>query len=624
MSAMGREETDNNISFAANKKCFLFMKIMESSPSILFNRDNIGIEHKKFDILQLVCCPSCERLIHHCVTLNCGCTFCSRCYKNEDSKNNCRTCFKDREKKLMPSDRSHNHVLNNIITRFCKQEIRSMKTLFQGRVAQEKQKFLEARETFENALQLCPGNYLAWLYQAELLLEMNLKEEALFAANQAILCKKNYEKAYIIKTNILMALDRLADAVVVLLQLFIVDFFNKEAEDLLDQVFYKLLNERRKEETEDKKCENVDVNEIIRVITEHFIKEIQNTNDKRNETEIDKSPFSPNDFEELSFELECTLCRAIFFEPVTTMCGHVFCKDCLTRWFDFNRGCPVCRGSSFQHVNISKWEVTSLLDDFVTAFYSNEIKERSEARFAERQNLARVAFDTDADIPIFVCCIALPSRPIQLQIFEPHYRLMLRQCLQAGTKQFGMCASDQQRGFKEYGIMLEVNDVIFFPDGRAFIDCLGRRRFKVLSSGERDGYKVGKVEWIRDEVVPPEKIDEIEHLNMKVNEQVKSFLEDIYNRREERESLDGNFLVCDWSYKLEDIGSKILIGWPSDAIELPANDNDEIKERNGPDWVWWVVDNFVYSTEMKLRLLSCTSLEQRLNLIQGHLIEMIN
>ena len=33
--------------------------------------------------------------------------------------------------------------------------------------------------------------------------------------------------------------------------------------------------------------------------------------------------------------------------------------------------------------------------------------------------------------------------------------------------------------FADYGVMLEINDLQYLPDGRSFLDCVGGRRFKV-------------------------------------------------------------------------------------------------------------------------------------------------
>lgn len=50
------------------------------------------------------------------------------------------------------------------------------------------------------------------------------------------------------------------------------------------------------------------------------------------------------------------------------------------------------------------------------------------------------------DVPIFVCTMAFPTIPCPLHVFEPRYRLMIRRCMETGTKQFGMCLTDELKG----------------------------------------------------------------------------------------------------------------------------------------------------------------------------------
>lgn len=50
------------------------------------------------------------------------------------------------------------------------------------------------------------------------------------------------------------------------------------------------------------------------------------------------------------------------------------------------------------------------------------------------------------NVPIFVCTMAYPTVPCPLHVFEPRYRLMIRRCMDTGTRQFGMCISDPQKG----------------------------------------------------------------------------------------------------------------------------------------------------------------------------------
>ena len=42
-------------------------------------------------------------------------------------------------------------------------------------------------------------------------------------------------------------------------------------------------------------------------------------------------------------DLECSLCSNLLFEPVTTPCGHSFCRACFARTTDHSNKCPLCR-----------------------------------------------------------------------------------------------------------------------------------------------------------------------------------------------------------------------------------------------------------------------------------------
>lgn len=47
----------------------------------------------------------------------------------------------------------------------------------------------------------------------------------------------------------------------------------------------------------------------------------------------------------LSEELQCSICLDVFNDPVTTPCGHNFCKVCLEMFWDNSQNCtcPFCK-----------------------------------------------------------------------------------------------------------------------------------------------------------------------------------------------------------------------------------------------------------------------------------------
>ncbi|GFQ94014.1 e3 ubiquitin-protein ligase PDZRN3-B [Trichonephila clavata] len=42
-------------------------------------------------------------------------------------------------------------------------------------------------------------------------------------------------------------------------------------------------------------------------------------------------------------ELICSICRSVFCDPVQSPCNHVFCRNCINKWLENNRNCPICR-----------------------------------------------------------------------------------------------------------------------------------------------------------------------------------------------------------------------------------------------------------------------------------------
>lgn len=71
-----------------------------------------------------------------------------------------------------------------------------------------------------------------------------------------------------------------------------------------------------------------------------------------------------------------------------------------------------------------------------------EFEERQSKHDSEMAALAGAGLDLDHEIPVFVCTMSFPCIPCPLHIFEPRYRLMMRRCMESGTREFGMCVGN--------------------------------------------------------------------------------------------------------------------------------------------------------------------------------------
>ena len=228
---------------------------------------------------------------------------------------------------------------------------------------------------------------------------------------------------------------------------------------------------------------------------------------------------------ELLEVLECQLCYLLLYQPMTTPCGHTFCKPCFARSLDHGNRCPLCRADMpsfafFQEhppnssvLKMLNADTATLSDedllDGLTETSSLAPSMTSEADPARRSGedgvreddfektphhfgfqklyaMRQAAIEQEErearlSTPIFVCTLAFPGMPTILHIFEPRYRLMVRRCLESGSPRFGMVLpSKTNGGLEEFGTMLEIKSVQMLADGRSMLETVGSYRFRLL------------------------------------------------------------------------------------------------------------------------------------------------
>ncbi|XP_065590738.1 LON peptidase N-terminal domain and RING finger protein 1-like [Cyrtonyx montezumae] len=291
-------------------------------------------------------------------------------------------------------------------------------------------------------------------------------------------------------------------------------------------------------------------------------------------------------------DLECSLCIRLFFEPVTTPCGHTFCKECLERCLDHRPNCPLCKQSLREYLKAGSYSPTLLLQDIMLAAFPTQLAERRELHRAEMAELSNLT----TNIPIFVCTMSFPGVACPLHIFEPRYRLMIRRCQETGTRRFGMCIYENGKSFADYGCMLEIRQLELLADGRSLVDTIGGRRFRVLRRGHRDGYNTADIEYLEDEKVAGEELQELQSLHESTYQLAQRF----------------------WEH--EDIASRHLL---LQHGPLPEKEEDIQASADGPFWCWWLISILPLDPSFQLRLFSSTSLHARLAQLQRVLLALL-
>ncbi|NWX86576.1 LONF1 protein, partial [Nothoprocta ornata] len=313
--------------------------------------------------------------------------------------------------------------------------------------------------------------------------------------------------------------------------------------------------------------------------------------DSEEEAAADDEQLSLGELLSLS-DLECSLCIRLFFEPVTTPCGHTFCKECLERCLDHRPNCPLCKQSLREFLKAGSYNPSVLLQEIMLAVFPNELAERRalhQAEMAELSNLTK-------NIPIFVCTMSFPGVSCPLHVFEPRYRLMMRRCQETGTRRFGMCIYENGKSFADYGCMLEIQQIEFLADGRSLVDTIGRRRFRVLRRGHRDGYDTADIEYLEDKKVAGEELEELQCLHESTYHLAQRFCEH------------------------GDSASRYTLQHGS----LPEKEDDIQASADGPTWCWWLISILPLDPSYQLMLFSTTSLRARLAQLQRILTALLH
>ncbi|KAB0365548.1 hypothetical protein FD754_009704, partial [Muntiacus muntjak] len=187
-------------------------------------------------------------------------------------------------------------------------------------------------------------------------------------------------------------------------------------------------------------------------------------------------------------------------------------------------GCALCMRMKYQAVLFNfvllqllasrNFNTTTLAEELIFWYFSDELLTR--------------------DVPIFACAMAFPTVSCPLHVFEPRYRLMIRRCMEMGTKRFGMCLSAEHSEISEYSSMQEIKDIRTFPDGSSVVDVSGISRFRVLNHRHRDGYNTADIEYLEDERVEGPEDEELGMLPDPAYQQPASRLDSLQDPTEEQ------------------------------------------------------------------------------------------
>lgn len=583
--------------------------------------------------MELLECPLCLFLMCEPVTMPCGHSFCRRCVKGflPAKCPQCKERLKPREVRAM----RNNVLLISVVEKCCPEETK-MKCHIQEKL--KASLFMEALRITNEGIDLVPGDLSLKLYRAEANLGLMHLPDALTDLDYLCCLRPNWTEGLFRKGNVLLEMGQQTQALIQFHRCLKVqaDFVPAKTQ------IKKILEAEGVAVPEEQSC-------MLQVVSEHLkepfpitslsssqgpayhdalghpqgaegegkarrepLQVKQDTGTEcclslcqavsflpaaeedeelmmRKEFVQCRAECSPSREKTLSIlsvsDFECPLCIRLFFEPVTTPCGHTFCKNCMERSLDHNLRCPLCKQPLQEYFKNRKFNVTVLLQAMMTRLFPSQLAEREQIHNAEMAELSNLT----KDIPIFVCTVAYPGVPCPLHIFEPRYRLMMRRCMETGTKKFGMCSYEHGKGFADYGCMLEILGLELLPDGRSFVETVGGSRFRVLKRGQRDGYHTADIEFLEDQRVDGSDLEMLQRLHDSVYQQAHDWYQRLGSRL--REKINGQYGA------------------------MPDKEEDIQASINGPIWCWWLLSVLQLDPAYQTTVLSLTSLKDRL----GHL-----
>ncbi|PWY73671.1 ATP-dependent protease [Aspergillus heteromorphus CBS 117.55] len=202
-------------------------------------------------------------------------------------------------------------------------------------------------------------------------------------------------------------------------------------------------------------------------------------------------------------ELDCQVCYSLILDPLTTGCGHTFCRGCVAMVMDHSDLCPVCRRKLDMSATVRFEPINRRILELVGAFFPEQVVARREGS----ATATATAKEGQRKIPLFVSALSFPTMPTFLHVFEPRYRIMIQKVMRSRDKKFGMVMHNRamkiQPGlgrsqFMQYGTVLLIERYELLPDGRSLVIASGVSRFKVLGFELVDGYHLGTVQRVDD------------------------------------------------------------------------------------------------------------------------------
>lgn len=551
-------------------------------------------------------CPWCTCVFENPVTLTCGHTVCQECLRrksgligedcSEKSLNFCLLCGNNL---FNEGNRSVNVILSDIITKLFPDGGKSAEAKKLGQSQLISQCAKKAVETFSVALHSKPKDYECLCLRSDAYLKLNLHYLALRDANSACELRPDLPDAFHRKAKILTEIKSWDDAVLQFLRCAALNPTRPRRDELTESLFRLFTSVTLTKLEEKVAARKIATNSAAEELQEgkSDTESIGSLSSSEEESSTNEQEIAQSSCEKIIIievaELQCYICGRLLFYPVTVQCGHTFCKECIKDSLEYGPKCPSC-GTVLNDSKTSHWNLTVVLDGLLRIYLEEPYREREEFHSQEVEMWTRVGIDQNVEVPILVCTIVIPQGRMDLTLSHPSHRVMVRRSVEWGSQMFGICLPDEDKGFTDYGTIVEVQATASFPAGKLVVQAVPKRSFRVVTRSVSNGCPTAKVEWVEDAKI--DNCDALLHLkwcNSLSHHMLKRWLA----------TLPHDEKVC-----LE-----------NSLGPVPPCDSHLLLSPNGPPWLWWSMAAIPISAQEKLRILLMPGVADRLQSMQNYL-----
>uniref|UniRef100_A0A8C6UY56 Uncharacterized protein n=1 Tax=Neogobius melanostomus TaxID=47308 RepID=A0A8C6UY56_9GOBI len=107
----------------------------------------------------------------------------------------------------------------------------------------------------------------------------------------------------------------------------------------------------------------------------------------------------------VSEDLTCSICLSVFTEPVMLLCGHSFCRECISVSLDKQKNCPVCRASVDTEGQslLTNHVLKSLVEKTKQKLQYRHDKEKAEFLCPDHDEKLKLYCITDQQLACVIC-----------------------------------------------------------------------------------------------------------------------------------------------------------------------------------------------------------------------------